>query len=255
MLGAHHPLLKAIRKAVRAGGLTASGCAVAEGVHLLEEAVRSGARIEAVVATERGAKRVPEGLAVHLVDEGRMEEISSLETSQGVVTLVGWQEGDMGKMLRRGALVVALDAVQDPGNAGTIVRAAEAFGATGVVFLKGSVDPANPKALRASAGSMFRMPVAKADFGTFRAAARKAKVGLYAASPHASFDASQAPFELAAAIVIGNEGAGVALEHMAACLPVRIPTQGVESLNAAMSAAILLYEARRQRNASALPAP
>lgn len=259
MLGAHHPLLKNIRKAVRGGGLTASGCAVAEGLHLLEEALRSRVRIEAVVATAEAMKSLPEqmpaSVAVHEIDAGRMSEISSVENSQGILTLVELRAADLKKVFRGTTLVVALDAIQDPGNAGAIVRAAEAFSATGVVFLKGCVNPANPKALRASAGSMFRMAVAQATFEEFAAYAGKARVPLYAASPHAAFDASQAPFELAAAIVIGNEGSGVAAEHLARCLPVRIPTAGVESLNAAVSAAILLYEARRQRTASALPKP
>jgi RNA methyltransferase, TrmH family len=144
-------------------------------------------------------------------------------------------------------LLLALDGLQDPGNAGAIVRAAEAFGATGVVFLKGSASPWNPKTLRASAGSLLRVPFAACDWEEFLAAVQRNAVTLFAAHPRAPQSAAAAPLHLPSAILIGNEGRGIPPDHEAHAQPIRIPTRHVESLNAALAAGILLYEASRQR--------
>ena len=150
--------------------------------------------------------------------------------------------------------MVVLDGVQDPGNAGAIVRAAEAFGATGVMFLKGTVSPYNPKTLRASAGSLFRMPFVALDrrgTGT-RGAAAEHGVDVYAAVPFAIRTTSSrscmwisprtAPSSSAA------KARGVSDELRTGAVDVAIPTAGVESLNAAVAASVMLYEARRQRS-------
>jgi TrmH family RNA methyltransferase len=146
---------------------------------------------------------------------------------------------------------VLLDGMQDPGNAGTIARAAEAFGATGVMFLKGSVSPHNPKTLRASAGSLFRLPYQHGvDPALARAALRQNKTELYAAVParqKAARPLTEVDFTSPCGLVIGNEAHGVSEELRSAALDVSIPTVRVESLNAAVAAGILLYEARRQR--------
>jgi TrmH family RNA methyltransferase len=136
---------------------------------------------------------------------------------------------------------VILDGVQDPGNAGAILRAAEAFGATGTIFLKGSVNPYNPKCLRGSAGSIFRVPLLTAaevpsEFGP-----------LYAADPRARKLLADADLATPCGIIIGSEGRGVSAALAARATGLRIPTQNVESLNAAVAAGIFLYEARRQR--------
>jgi len=136
-----------------------------------------------------------------------------------------------------------LDGIQDPGNAGTIVRAAEAFAATGVMFLKGSVSPFNSKTLRASAGSLFRVPfVAALDPAIGRAALQQNRLSIYAGMPHAG-EAARPRMTRPCALVIGNEGRGVSEEFRSLAEPVSIPTAGVESLNASIAAAILLYEA------------
>jgi len=149
-------------------------------------------------------------------------------------------------------LVVVLDGLQDPGNAGAIVRAAEAFGATGVLFLKGTASPFNSKTLRASAGSLFRIPYLHGvDRALAGAALQQNRVVLYAGVPqHAGRPARMlAEIDLTArcGLIIGNEAHGVSRELRSAALDISIPTVGVESLNAAVAAGILLYEARRQR--------
>lgn len=143
---------------------------------------------------------------------------------------------------------MVLDGVQDPGNAGAIVRAAEAFGATGVMFLKGTVSPYNPKAVRASAGSLFRVPVVAALEATLaRAALEQRRLDVYAAAPSGKKDLNDADLSRKCALIIGSEGRGVSDRLRAGAIDLRIPVSGVESLNAAMAAGILLYEARRQR--------
>ncbi|MFN0106915.1 MAG: TrmH family RNA methyltransferase [Bryobacteraceae bacterium] len=248
MLGVHHPLLKSIRKAVQRGARTEDGFAIAEGFHLLHEAIRANASIGAILATPRAAAQL-EGIAEYqLVDESTLRQISSVENSQGILSLIRIDALPLAQCLAGNTLAIALDGVQDPGNAGAIVRSAEAFGATGVVFLKGSVSPWNPKTLRASAGSLFRLPFALSEWDPFLHEIESRRIPLYAARPRAEKRIDEAPLNQPAAILIGNEGRGVPPEHEYHSTPVRIPTHGVESLNAALAAGILLYEARRQRS-------
>jgi TrmH family RNA methyltransferase len=148
-------------------------------------------------------------------------------------------------MMRGDALLVILDGVQDPGNAGAIVRAAEAFGATGAVFLKGTVNPYNPKCVRGSAGSVFRVPlIASIEADEIL---QHTVIAWYAAMPHAPKLASDADLVAPCGIIIGSEGHGVSPLLAGRAIGLRILTSGVESLNAAVAAGILLYEARRQR--------
>lgn len=250
LTSARNPLLKSVRQAVRQGTLTEDGCIVAEGPHLLDEALRSGCRIEAVLATERASRNLPAGLQPVLLPEALLRGASSTENSQGILALIRPRPWSFDDIFSGVPLVVALDGVQDPGNAGTMIRSAEAFGATGMVFLKGCVNPYNPKCVRASAGSLFRVPlvagIEETDF-LHRTLARKC--ALYAALPHASRTAADEDFRHGAALVIGSEGRGVGPAILKEASGVRLPTAGVESLNAAIAASILLYEAHRQRSA------
>lgn len=151
-------------------------------------------------------------------------------------------------MFRGDCLAVILDGLQDPGNAGAVLRAAEAFGATGVAFLKGTVSPYNPKCLRASAGSVFRLPIVAAlDPQVVLAAAEQRKVCLFALAPRAERTLSQTDLARRCAVIVGSEGRGVSERLRAKTESVRIETVGVESLNAALAAGIALYHARSQR--------
>ena len=249
-----NPLLKEIRRAVARGSLTDEGFAVAESFHLLEEALASDCEIGSVIVAEsvkstvsahvRGLKRT----RVIAVRDSVFATLASTETTQGVIALVKPPQWTIDQLLRGKSLVVVLDGVQDPGNAGAIVRAAEAFGATGAAFLKGSVSPYNPKSLRASAGSIFRLPiVAAADENLLLAALDQRGVALYAASPRAEMPLSDADLSGRTAIIIGSEGRGVNPKLAVRATGVKIPANGVESLNAAVAAGVLLYESRRQR--------
>jgi TrmH family RNA methyltransferase len=182
--------------------------------------------------------------------------LSSTETPQGVLALVKPPAADLAKMLAsrsgEGALLVMLDGVQDPGNAGAIIRVGEAFGATGAIFLKGSVDPFHPRVLRGSAGSSFRLPILAGIEAEALCDLPLAALPIYAAMPRArsSVAIGSADFTTPCAIAIGGEGHGVRAALAAHSTPVHIATAHVESLNAAVAAGIFLYEARRQRESN-----
>src|SRR5215813_5671213 len=161
---AANPLIKDVRRAIARGTLTEGGLCVAETFHLLEEALRSDCEVkhvlasETVLSTAEAHVRRLHGIKVAVLPEALFRSIAGTETTQGVMALVKPPEWKLEQLFRGCPLVVVLDGLQDPGNAGTISRAAEAFGASGIFFLKGSVSPWNPKVLRASAGSLFRLP-------------------------------------------------------------------------------------------------
>ena len=238
-----NPLVKQIRRAVSRGSLTEDGYAVAEGAHLLEEALAAKCEIGAVIVAESARVHYPDA---RVVSDKTFREFASTETPQGVIALVRPPASSWDQIARcDDALVVVLDGVQDPGNAGAILRAAEAFGASGVVFLKGTVNPYNPKCVRGSAGSVFRVPLI-ACMGPDEVL-RLTGIAWYAAMPRAQKMVSDADLAAPCGMIIGSEGHGVSPLLAGHTTGLRIPTSGVESLNAAVAAGILLYEARRQR--------
>jgi TrmH family RNA methyltransferase len=251
---AANPLLKDVRRAIAQAGLTSQGWCVAETLHLLQEALRSHCAVKMVLAAESARDRLPPlpGIKLVLLPDALLQKISATESSQGVIALVEPPAWKLEQLFQGGSLIVVLDGLQDPGNAGAILRAAEAFGATGAMFLKGTASPFNPKSLRASAGSLFRVPFRYGlDPALALAAFAEHSVALYAAVPsRPEIAAASVDLTAPCALIIGNEGRGVSRELRAAAREVSIPTVAVESLNAAMAAGILLYEARRQRVAA-----
>jgi RNA methyltransferase, TrmH family len=255
---AANPLLKDVRRALLRGALTTGGYSVAETFHLLEEALRSDCEVPTVLAAQSVQSTVEahvrrlNGVRVVVIADRLFDELASTESSQGVIALVRPPVWNMQQLFRGRALVVVLDGLQDPGNAGAIIRAAEAFGASGVLFLKGTVSPFNSKALRASAGSLFRLPfVCGLDAALARAAMQQHKLDIYAAVPAGTGPSrllSQVDLSRKCALIIGSEARGVSAELRAAARDLSIPTVRVESLNAAVAASILLYEAWRQRS-------
>lgn len=257
-----NPLLKEIRRALVRGTLTADGFAVAETFHLLEEALRSDCQLGLVVAAESVRATVEQhvkklrGVRVLVLEDRVLEQLATTESSQGVISLVKPPNWSMEQVLRGNSLVVVLDGVQDPGNVGTILRAAEAFGATGALLLKGTASPFNAKTLRASVGSIFRLPVAHGvDPDLARAALSQKRIELYAAVPASERHLDEADFTQKCAIIVGAEGRGVSARLLGAAFDISIPTVAVESLNAAMAASVILYEASRQRRRQAVIEP
>ena len=246
-----NPLVRDVRRAIARNERTEDGLCIAEGFHLLEEALRSGCEVPCVLAAETQSGRLSHDLdRIVVLPDALFQSIASTETTQGVMALVRPREWITEQLFCGTSLVVILDGIQDPGNAGTIVRAAEAFGSTGVIFLKGTTSPHNPKTLRASAGSLFRVPfVAGLDAHAARTALLKHRVAIYAAMPYTGSQklAGATDFVRTCAIIAGSEGRGVSKELHGIAEEVAIPTIGVESLNAAVAASVLLYEAHRQR--------
>ncbi len=249
-----NPLLKEVRKAILRGTLTDDGFCVAESFHLLEEALRSDCEISTVFAAEsvrtaveshvRGLKKI----RVAVLADDLFRDISTTESSQGVMALVRPPRWTVEQLFRGQSLTVILDGLQDPGNVGAILRAAEAFGATGVAFLKGTVSPYNPKCLRGSAGSIFRVPlVAAMDEQLLLAAIEQRKIEMFALMPKGSRELGECNLSRKCAIIAGSEGRGVSDRLRARAVPVFIRTVGVESLNAALATGIALYAARKQR--------
>jgi TrmH family RNA methyltransferase len=272
--------LKIFRAALRGTGPADGEPIGVEGPKLVQDALRSGLRAEALLVSESGEASdlerilraageseagIPRSRVMRTTDK-LFASVAGTETPQGVAALFArraWEFDDVlrgaagvdGALRGDAALVVVMAAVQDPGNVGTIVRSAEAFGATGVVTTRGSADPWSPKALRASAGSGLRFPVLRGmAIPVLLAQLRVAGVKIVAASSHsagvgaAGADAA-ADLREAVAIFIGNEGAGLPaeIEH-AADGRISIPmSAGVESLNAGVAASVVLYEAARQR--------
>jgi RNA methyltransferase, TrmH family len=258
LTSARNPILKEVRKAILRGTLTEDGFAVAESFHLLEEALRSDCEIGTVFAAESVKSAVERHIGglkkirVAVLPDELFGTVSATQASQGVIALVKPPAWTLEQLFRGRSLAVILDGLQDPGNAGTIVRAAEAFGATGVVFLKGAVSPYNPKCLRASAGSIFRVPlVAALDELLLLAAVEQRKLEMFALMPRGVVEVGECNFTGKCAILVGSEGRGVSERLRGKATDVRIPTVGVESLNAALAAGIALYAARKQRMVSA----
>lgn len=229
-----------------------------EGPNLLDEAIRAGLRIHCVFASSENEaaaheRMLPSGTEVLLLPHDVLCSALTTETPQPVAALIDPPAWTWEHLLRprnnAASLLVVLAGLQDPGNLGAILRSAEAFGATGVISLPGTVNAWNPKALRASAGSVFRVPVIAANPTDAFARLRDSGIEVLVAAASAAVPADRVRLAHPTAFLIGNEGNGVA-EDIAALADgaISIPCPGpVESLNAAIAASVLLYEASRQR--------
>ncbi len=251
----HNPRLQQIRQAALAGRPTADGLIVAEGPHLLEEVLRSSWKVEEIFCTAEAPARFSGLFArapvpVTELSPRAFESIATTETTQGVLALLRPREWSLRELIAGKALTVVLDAIQDPGNAGTIVRSAEAFGATGIIFGEGCARMSNGKVLRAAAGSLFRIPYKE---GVTRSQIvdllEGAGLRVYALEGESKTPLTRCDLSGPCALLIGNEGAGLPRELLALGESARIPTVRVESLNAAVACSIALFEAARQRNA------
>ena len=258
--------LKRFRAALRGPAPSADEPVAVEGARLVEDALRAGLGVEAVLLSTAGERHLDRlrpylGPAVHVLrtSDRLFAGIADTQTPQGVAALVRTPRARFDDIVRsRGVvapLVVVLVGVQDPGNVGTILRAAEAFGATGAAAASGTAHHLAPKALRASAGSALRLPVLHGvPAPILLAQLRVAGLKLYAASPDPSHTpAWAADLRGPTALLVGNEGAGLPAEvERSADARLRIPiATGVDSLNAAVAASVLLYEAARQRHGEA----
>jgi RNA methyltransferase, TrmH family len=258
VVGQHNRRLKELRQAFRRAELTPQGECAIEGVKLLEEALRSGHHLESVFFSESGRllaeKLLPQINArteTLILPNGLFKSVVPSETPQGVAALVKLRLFSSNQLLDRsndGPLLVAAG-LQDPGNLGTILRSAEAFGAAGIVLLEGTVSPYNPKVLRGSAGSIFRLPFMQIASAELIPLLRARAIRLLATSSHQGTPLTEVSWALPLAIFIGNEGAGLSRELLHQMdETIAIPQSvEIESLNAGVAASIVLYEAARSR--------
>ena len=249
--------IKGLRQAFHDAAPNDHGLVAVEGMHLLEEAIRAGLRLETVFFSEsalpRAHKLLPQ-LSAHtealLLPDDVFASAVPTETPQGIAALVKVKRFQLDDALRPApALLVIAAGLQDPGNLGTIARSAEAFGATGMLLGERTVSPWNWKALRASAGSIFRVPTVKVDLASSLAGLKARGVRVLATSSHKGTLVSQTNLSGPVALIVGNEGAGIPREILGlADEIVAIPQSSkVESLNAGIAASVILYEAARQR--------
>jgi TrmH family RNA methyltransferase len=250
--------LKDLRRLLAHPAQQAGALAAIEGPNLIAEALRAGLRVDTVFVAQ-GSEDLLEALAlpsqteVLLAPREILESALSTENPQPIAALIeppAWSWEDVFPTSAKAApLLLILAGVQDPGNLGTILRSAEAFGAQAVLSLPGTVSAWNPKAVRASAGSLFRLPLLSVSAEQCFAKLRGAGVTVWTTAVHGAEAAHRIDLAAPVALIIGNEGNGVP-EALAALADgaVTIPCPGpVESLNAAVAASVLLYEAARQR--------
>jgi TrmH family RNA methyltransferase len=268
--GRHNPLVKQLRQAFSRSELTDAGDCAIEGLRILEEAIRSGLRFSAVffrdsaqAAAERLLPQIAAQVETLLLPDKLFDSLVPSESPQGVAALVRLKHfsiDDLSERLQIGPIalgpIIVLTGLQDPGNLGTILRSAEAFGSAGVILGEGTVSPFNSKVVRASAGSVFRLPIihnqGKSPAAKLEEICEKLRtqgVRLIATSSHKGIPLDQADLKTPAAIFFGNEGSGLPRDLMTKMdESIAIPhTTQVESLNAGVAASIVLYEAARQR--------
>jgi RNA methyltransferase, TrmH family len=257
----HNPVVQRFRALARGAGSTAdAGAMLLDGPHLIEEALASGVTLDTIAFAERhlpgrfdtlAARAAAGGVRRVVVTEQVLAAMSPVQQPSGVVAIGARRSASLDDVFsRQPPLILLLAEVQDPGNVGAIIRTAEACGATGVIPGDATADPLGWKALRGGMGSTFRLPVAARQ--PLEDAARRAQaagIRLLSAVPRGGTPLPDCDLRGPSAILLGGEGPGLpealvrlADEHVT--IPMRPP---VESLNVAIAAALLLYEASRQR--------
>jgi RNA methyltransferase, TrmH family len=256
--GRHNALVKELRRAFTTGELTEEGDCAVEGLRIVEEAIRSGLRFRAVFFRESAQghveRLIPQiGAQVEtvLLPDKLFASVVPTDAPQGVAALVRYRQYSLddvfAKLGTRPAVVIA--GLQDPGNLGTVLRSAEAFGAAGLLLGEGTVSPFNSKVVRGSAGSLFRLPVVRIKMADTLVKLRERGVRLVATSSHKGTSLPGANLAAPIAVVMGGEGAGVPRDLLAKVDEIVAIAHApqVESLNAGVAASIVLYEMARQR--------
>ncbi len=256
--GRHNALVKELRQAFSRAELTSDGYCAIEGFRILEEAIRSGLRFRAVFFSESAVPRAEKLLSqlgaqvetLLLADKLFSSAVPS-DAPQGVAALARWKELSREDVLAKSPAgpILVIAGVQDPGNLGTILRSAEAFGAGGVLLGEGTVSPYNPKVVRASAGSVFRVPLARTKLSESLGWMKDHGLRLVGTASHKGTPLDQAKMAGPLAIFVGSEGSGLPRDLIKEMNDVvAIPqVREVESLNVGVAASIVLYEVMRQK--------
>lgn len=246
-----NPLIQTAKGLQSKAARDASGLFLCEGEHMVAEALRAAPQsVAALFVDDTQAERfapllmqAPASAATYAVPPHVLAALSQVKTPQGVAAMV--QTPPMAALAALGPRVVLLEAVQDPGNVGTILRTADAAGFTGCILTDGCADPLNPKALRATMGSVFRVPLHWAADAPAAARALAAQgYAVVAAALNGDDFYARPPLPPRVCLLVGNEGAGLSDAAKAAATHMyRLPMRGgAESLNAAVAAAVFMYE-------------
>ncbi len=232
-----------------------SGCFPVEGIRMFREVPRE--RLQAIYVSEHfEAEHKSDGLLkdmkYEVLSDALFAKISGTVSPQGVLCLVRQKEYTLKDLLPkdRPAMILVLESIQDPGNLGTMIRTGEGAGLTGVLANKTTVDYYNPKTIRSTMGSIYRIPfVVAEDLKEAVYHLQKEGVSFAAADLSAELEYDEADYRGSCGFFIGNEGNGLSKEISdLADQKIRIPMEGkVESLNAAIAASLCMYEAKRQR--------
>lgn len=243
-----NPLFQTIRKLNSSNAFRRQqGLFVCEGPKLLAEAVKWGASVETAVKAPEFD--LPTGLSCRVVETPAdvLQTLADTEAPQGVVFTCALPDTALPDKLEKGRYLV-LDGVQDPGNVGTIWRTADAFGASGLLLTGECADPFSPKAVRASMGACFRLPVWKGEHRAVADLVKQSGLHLFATALREDTEDVRDVIYRKAAVVIGSEGKGISEEMLSLCdMTIKIPMEEkCESLNAAVAATVILWEGKRQ---------
>lgn len=259
LTSSQNPLIKQLRKLNQTKERNRTGLFLVEGTHLVEAACAHGWTIEVLCVTEQWAAAHSELLVrltaatqrVEYLSPGLLATLAGTVSPGGVVAAVRYRERDWQTLMSAPCRLLILgERLQDPGNVGTLVRTCVAAGADGLVLSPDSVDPDHPKVLRASAGLWFRSPPLRVqDFGSLLSELALGDIQVLATDPRATPTLWEVDLTLPTAFVLGSEGQGLSSAVRALVTrQISIPlATGVESLNVALTAGVLLFEAVRQR--------
>ncbi len=257
----HNPIIKAAADLKFKNKRESAGAFLIEGVKLIDEAVKSGADLRQMFVTEKfltgqaaGIISAHKHISAHIVTDSVMAKITDTDTPQGIAAIVSIERSDALACILPGRsdhIMLFLESVQDPGNVGTIIRTADAAGVDRV-FLNGTcADLYNPKTLRSTMGSVFHTPCIRLDGSEAGSLKNNICTRFIAASLDGTIPYYEADFTSGFTLMIGNESSGLSREALRmADITVKIPMPGkAESLNASSAAAVILFEALRQRKA------
>lgn len=254
-----NPIIKEVKSLYKKKDRWTSKLYIIEGIKLVSESINFGMDIKYIIYTD-SFLNINEGTSLYNemcgrdnlvnVPENLFKEICDTENSQGIIAVVSFNLKNKEELLNKeNSFLLYLDEIQDPGNLGTIIRSADAFEADGVLLGKGCVDPYNPKVVRATMGSVFRVPLYFIEDNEFLVELKNKEYKIYATSLEGSVPNYEITYKDNFVIAIGNESRGVKKEiiNLSDAL-IKIPMPGLaESLNAGVAASIIMYEAMKQR--------
>lgn len=255
-----NPLIKEIKSLYRKKDRMKNKSFIIEGIKIVEEAIDNNYSIKNIIYTDQLFKtkdgedfyqKIKSLENIVYVPDNIFKEISDTENPQGILGIAMYEYNSVEEISKiETPFLLFLDGIQDPGNMGTIIRTADAFNINGVIITEGCVDPYNPKVVRATMGSIFRVPL----YYTFKAMEdlmelKKENIKIYSTSLDGSIPIYDADFKEGFILSIGNESKGVSEEIFSLSDKlIKIPMPGMaESLNAGVAASIIMYEAMKQR--------